>query len=402
MLADGSRVFSVSVTDANGAESTPATLTVTVAATDDTPTVSIVDGTPSFTESQGSHAANNVTVINNAITLADLDTAVLKNATVEITNVKTGDVLALDTSTHTKFDATLSGGVLTIAEKSGQTASTADLQAALRDVTFANTTDTPDTTARTIEFKVSDGNSTSTAATESVAVTATNDIPSFTFTDGTPAFTESQADHTSGNATVINSSFTAGDLDGSIASAEVKLTNAKANDALLFTDTAKIKGAIVDGTGVKTLTLTPVTGQDPSPAEFAAALSSVKFANTSDTPDATARSIEFKVTDNDGQASTVLTESVAVSAVNDTPVVDLNGAATGGNKADTFTEVDGADTGAAAVYLNGTGTGSLTAATNLTDLDNSTLASMTVSTAASSIKTGDVLVLEAAFAPFSS
>ena len=53
------------------------------------------------------------------------------------------------------------------------------------------------------------------------------------------------------------------------------------------------------------------------------------------------------------------------------------------------------DTGAAAVYLNGTGTGTLTAATNLTDLDNSTLASMTVSTAASSIKTGDVLVLQA-------
>ena len=121
-----------------------------------------------------------MTVINNQITLADLDTAVLKNATVEITNVQAGDVLALDTSTHTKFDATLSGGVLTIAEKSGQTASTADLQAALRAVTFANTTDTPDNTARTIEFKVSDGNSTSTAATESVAVTATNDCLLYT------------------------------------------------------------------------------------------------------------------------------------------------------------------------------------------------------------------------------
>ena len=142
-----------------------------------------------------------MTVINNAITLADLDTAALKSATVEITNVQAGDVLALDTSTHTKFDATLSGGVLTIAEKSGQTASTADLQAALRDVTFANTSDTPNNQARTIEFKVSDGNSTSTAATESVG-TATNDIPSFTFTDGTPAFTKIKVP-TSGNATVI-------------------------------------------------------------------------------------------------------------------------------------------------------------------------------------------------------
>ena len=88
-------------------------------------------------------------------------------------------------------------------------------------MTFANTTDTPDNTARTIEFKVSDGNSTSVVVTESVSVTATNDIPSFTFTDGTPAFTEDQGAHTSGNATVINGSFTAGDLDGSIASARL-------------------------------------------------------------------------------------------------------------------------------------------------------------------------------------
>ena len=87
--------------------------------------------------------------------------------------------------------------------------------------------------------------------------------------------------------------------------------------------------------------MTPVTGETPTPADFAAALSSVKFANTSEAPDETARSIEFKVTDNEGTASTVLTESVAVSAVNDTPVVDLNGATAGGNKADTFTEVDG-------------------------------------------------------------
>ena len=39
----------------------------------------------------------------------------------------------------------------------------------------------------------------------------------------------------------------------------------------------------------------------------------MKFANTSEAPDATARLIEFKVTDNEGQASTVLTESVAVA-----------------------------------------------------------------------------------------
>ena len=47
----GDRVFAISANDGTNAGAA-ATVTVTVAATDDTPTVSIVDGNPSFTESQ--------------------------------------------------------------------------------------------------------------------------------------------------------------------------------------------------------------------------------------------------------------------------------------------------------------------------------------------------------------
>ena len=98
-LADGSRVFSVSVVDANGVESDPSTLTVTVNATDDTPTVTVTDQSPAFVESQGAHNSANAEVINDSIVLADLDTAALKSATVEITSAQAGDVLALDTNT---------------------------------------------------------------------------------------------------------------------------------------------------------------------------------------------------------------------------------------------------------------------------------------------------------------
>ena len=126
---------------------------------------------------------------------------------------------------------------------------------------------------------------------------------------------------------------------------------------LLFTDTAKIKGAIVDAGGVKTLTLTPVTGETPTPAEFAAALSSVKFANTSDTPDATARSITFKVTDNEGQASTVLTEMPLMTHRLSRLVLQVEM-----QIIQAFTESDGPDANNNHAFTNGT--------TNLVDLDS--------------------------------
>ena len=135
--------------------------------------------------------------------------------------------------------------------------------------------------------------------------------------------------------------------------------------------------------------MTPVTGETPTPAEFAAALSSVKFANTSDTPDATARSITFKVTDNDGTDSTVLTESVAVNVINDKPIVDMNGAATGLNNAVSFTEVDGADDASAKVALVASGT-------NLTDVDSANLSKLEITiptTGTGGVKTGDQLII---------
>ena len=56
-------------------------------------------------------------------------------------------------------------------------ASAAQWQAAQRSVTYSNSSDTPSSLARTITFKVNDGNSDSSGADRTVTVAATNDAP---------------------------------------------------------------------------------------------------------------------------------------------------------------------------------------------------------------------------------
>ncbi len=67
-------------------------------------------------------------------------------------------------------------GVLTLTS-AGATATLAQWQAALRAVTYANSSDTPNTSTRTVSFTVNDGTDASSAATQSVSVTAVNDAP---------------------------------------------------------------------------------------------------------------------------------------------------------------------------------------------------------------------------------
>lgn len=67
-------------------------------------------------------------------------------------------------------------GVLTLAS-AGATATLAQWQAALRSITYANASDTPNTAGRTIAFVVNNGTANSLAATRILSVAAVNDAP---------------------------------------------------------------------------------------------------------------------------------------------------------------------------------------------------------------------------------
>ncbi|MGC3965233.1 MAG: DUF4347 domain-containing protein [Rhodocyclaceae bacterium] len=153
------------------------TASVTVTAVDDAPTLTTSGGTAAFVE--GNNVSSTPVVVDSAITVSDPDSAFLFSATVQITGnfVSTQDVLAFSNNPATMGDitATYSGGLMTLTSASGATA--AQWQAALRAVTYSNSSDTPSSQNRTITFQISDGNSNSTAATRVVTVAATNDTP---------------------------------------------------------------------------------------------------------------------------------------------------------------------------------------------------------------------------------
>ena len=155
------------------------TNTVNVSAANDAPTLGGTATAIGYTEN-GAAAA-----IHTAITVADLDNTTLANATVSITgNFVTGqDVLGFTANASTMgniagtYNATT--GVMSLTS-SGNTATLAQWQTALRAVTYSNSSDNPSTLARTISYVVNDGATNSTAVTNTVNVSAANDSPTGT------------------------------------------------------------------------------------------------------------------------------------------------------------------------------------------------------------------------------
>jgi hypothetical protein len=129
------------------------------------------------------------------------------------------------------------------------------------------------------------------------------------------AFTEMVGVDDGSNAITLLSAAVITDLDGvPPKNAKVTITNTKTGDQLLFTDTAKIGGATETVSNNLVLTLTKKAGQTPTEADYEAALATIKFNNTSDTPDTTARVISFVITDANDNASAAKTVSVTVAA----------------------------------------------------------------------------------------
>jgi hypothetical protein len=86
-------------------------------------------------------------------------------------------------------------------------ASVADYQTALRSIVFANSSDNPSTATRTIEWVVSDGDSSSAPVTRSITVNAVNDAPLVTAPVAALSFNEQ------GSLAIHGSGFSVADTD---------------------------------------------------------------------------------------------------------------------------------------------------------------------------------------------
>ena len=302
--------FTYTMQDTAAVQST-ATVTITITGVNDAPVVTTSGGASAFTEDGGA------VVVDGGVTVTDVDVEPMTQATVTIANL-------LNPGLETLAATTLLGGAtanyvaptLTI---SGS-ATLAQYQTMLRAVTYNNTSQNPNTTARTIAFQVNDGTVGSNVANKTVSVAAVNDGPAIT-AGATILFTEGDA------ATVIDNTITVGDADDTnIESATVQITGnyASPQDVLAMPVSPGIGSAFDGPSGTLTLLGSATL------AQYQAALRTVTYFNGSSNPSPLARTVTWTVHDGTVPSNSA-TSTINVLPVNGAPVGGVDAWTTFGN-----------------------------------------------------------------------
>ncbi len=230
--ATSSYSLTVRVTD-NGSpvQNDTAAVAITVIDIHEEPVLDAIETAAlSYTENQSPLA------LTGQLTVEDEDDTHLESATIQITgNFQSGeDVLAFTNTATITGSWNSTTGTLSL---SGS-ATVAEYQAALRSVTYENTSDDPDPSTRTVSFTVNDGELDSNIVTRDVAITPVNDPPSLTVTNATV---------TTDEGTEVTNAGTFGDVD----SATVTLT-------------ASVGTVTDNGDGTWSWSYTPADGPDHS------------------------------------------------------------------------------------------------------------------------------------------
>ena len=274
-------------------------------------------------------------------------------------------------------------------------ATPAIVQALVRNLTYINTETTePTTTSRTVSVTINDGDgATSSAAAVTVAIVAVNDAPTLTATAANPTFTEG------GSAVALFSSAAINTIEAgeSINSLVLTVSNlANGSDETLSVDGTTIQ--LTNGSSAVTLTnglnasvsvtatTATVTLSKPAGVAVAVAQSVVNgmtYANNSVTPIGANRVVTItSLQDSGGTAnggfdtsSLSIASTVTVSVVNSAPDVTTTVSATA------FTE--GNNVASVPVIID--------AGITLSDADNTTLATATVSITTGFAAAEDVL-----------
>jgi hypothetical protein len=168
------------------------------------------------------------------------------------------------------------------------TASVADYQAALRSVSYENSSDAPSTATRTISFQARDTDSgLSNVATRDITLTVSNDPPSVGTNPGSVAYTRT------GPSVAIDGALEVLDPDDTqFESAVVRLAGGfQPGDQLEFASQLGITGTYDSGTGVLTL------AGSASTADYRTALRSVRYRYAGEADPAPAKTVEFRVSD---------------------------------------------------------------------------------------------------------
>jgi VCBS repeat-containing protein len=164
----GQRGITYKVKD-NILESADNTVTLNLIGVNDAPVLAGANGTITYTEGDAA------TVITSGITVTDADDTTLSNATVSISGYIIGeDILSVSVSSPLSASFASATGILTISGSG----TIDNYQKALRNVTYRNLNDTtPNTSTRTINYQVYDGEALSNIVSQFINVIAVNDAP---------------------------------------------------------------------------------------------------------------------------------------------------------------------------------------------------------------------------------
>ena len=324
------------------------TVTIGVTAANDAPTTDLNgagggdDATASFTE-------QTPVVIAPVATIADLDSATLVSLTATLTARPDGDgVESLSLNAMAQTAATGAGltvlytaatGVLLI---NGPAAALATYQTILQGIVYNNTSDTPTTTDRNVNVVVNDGTDPSALNTVTIGVTAANDAPT-TDLNGAGGGDDATASFTEQTPVVIAPVATIADLDSAtLVSLTATLTARPDGDGVESLSLNATAQTAATGAGLTVLYTAAtgvllINGPAAALATYQTILQGIVYNNTSDTPTTTDRNVDVVV--NDGTDPSALnTVTIGVTAANDAPTTDLNGAGGGDDATASFTE----------------------------------------------------------------
>ncbi len=294
--------YSIRVTTADsGNRSFTKTLTVTVNNLNDPPVVTASAGNLSYTENAGN------VVIDPGIEVADIDSPNLVGATIRIVGYVPGqDSLGVNAPAGVTANFDAATGILTLTG----IAPLATYREALRSVTYRNSSNAPNTAARTVQFSVRDEVSTSNLATRTIQITPTDTAPIVTTSTGNLSYTENSGE------VAVDAAISVIDPDSlRLSGATVRLVGYDRSQDRL---TVVTQNGIVSNFDAATGTLTLVG--NASTASYQAVLRSVAYLNTSGNPNTTPRTVQFSVRDN-GFTSNIATRAIQVIPVDSAPVL---------------------------------------------------------------------------------
>ncbi|MFO1006751.1 MAG: Ig-like domain-containing protein [Planctomycetaceae bacterium] len=338
------------------------------------------------------------------ITLMNLSVTGLADEAAETINIGgTSFTLNADASTtvtvgSTTFSVTYvaSTGGFSVINNAGSSTPmpAADLTTLVRSVTYQNTDEAPTGSSRTFSFSVKDSSGkNSTAAVTTLDLVSVNDAPVVTGLDHV-TFTESQVNS---GPQLVDTTLSVIDVDspsfagGSLTIAYDAIDPGSSQDQLSFQNQGTGSGMIgfsggsvtyegvvigtvragFDGSNGSSLIIDFTS--TASPTAVNALLQQLTYQNTSNTPAAT-RTIQVELSDGSGGTSATATSQITVTSENDQPVLDVTGTPS---------------------YLQNQPAVDIASTVSITDLDDTQLASATV-TISSTDRTHDLLTLSPA------